>query len=146
MQTFQARTDLFRPCCIQNGMQTDYKKVELIHKWPMSTNVTEVRSFLGFTNYYQRFIKKYVQIAKCLYKLISGENSAKKWNSIRWDLECQETFDKLKELCTTTPILAYADFGKPFKLHQCKCLGSGSCFISGTRWSGKKLLVTPADP
>ena len=41
----------------------------------------------------------------------------KKQNSIRWDLECQEAFDKLKELCTTTPILPYADFGKPFKLH-----------------------------
>ena len=26
-------------------------------------------------------------------------------------------FDQLKELCTTTPILAYADFTKPFKLH-----------------------------
>ena len=84
----------------------------------MPTNVTEVRSFLGFTNYYQRFIKKYVQVAKPLYKLILGVNEkSKKQNSIRWDLECQESFDKLKELCTTTPILAYADFRKPFKLH-----------------------------
>ena len=38
-------------------------------------------------------------------------------NSINWEQECQEVFDKLKELCTRTPILAYADFGKPFKLH-----------------------------
>ena len=51
-----------------------------------------------------------------LYKLISGENAAKKQNLIKWDLECQEAFDKLKELCTTTPILAYANLGKPFKL------------------------------
>ena len=83
----------------------------------MPTNVTEVRSFLGFTNYYLRFIKKYVQVAKPLYKLILGENASKKWNSIKWDTECQKAFDKLKELCTNTPILAYADFGKPFKLH-----------------------------
>ena len=36
---------------------------------------------------------------------------------IKWDPECQEAFGKLRELCTTTPILAYADSGKPFKLH-----------------------------
>ena len=36
---------------------------------------------------------------------------------IKWEQECQEGFDKLKELCTSTPILAYVDFGKPFKLH-----------------------------
>ena len=93
----------------------------------MPANVTEVRSFLGFTNYYQRFIKKYAQVAKLLYKLILGENISKTWNSITWDPECQEAFDKLKELCTTTPILAYADFEKPFKLHtDVSVLGLGA--------------------
>ena len=101
----------------KNGIQTDSKKVEAIHKWPVPTDVTEVRSFLGFTNYYQRFIKKYAQVAKPLYMLILGENTSKKQNSIRWDPECHEAFGKLKELCTTTPILAYSDFGKTFKLH-----------------------------
>ena len=96
------------------GIQTDSKKVAAIHKWPVPTNVTEMHSFLGFTNYYHRFIKKYAQVAKLLYKLISGENTARKQNWIKWDPECQEAFDKLKELCTTTPILVYADFGKPF--------------------------------
>ena len=56
-------------------------------------------------------------MAKPLDKLISGENAATKQNSINWEQECQESFDKLKELCTSTLILAYADFGKPFKLH-----------------------------
>ena len=56
-------------------------------------------------------------MAKPLYKLISGENTAQKLNSIKWDSGCQEAFDKLKELCTTTPILVYANFEKPFKLH-----------------------------
>ena len=55
-------------------------------------------------------------MAKPLYKLISGENAARKRNSIKRDSECLEAFDKLKELCTTTPVLTYANFGKPFKL------------------------------
>ena len=54
----------------KDGIQTDPKKVEAIHKWPVPTTVTEVRSFLGFTNYYWRFIMRYAQVAKPLYKLI----------------------------------------------------------------------------
>ena len=111
----------------KNGIQTDAKKVEAIHKWLVPINVTEVRSFLGFTNYYQRFNKKYAQVVKSLYKLFSGENASRKWNSIKWDSEYQHAFDNLKELCTTTPILAYADFAKPFKLHtDASVLGLGA--------------------
>ena len=66
-------------------------------------------------------------MAKHLYKLISGKNTSKKQKSVKWDSECQDAFDKLKELCTTTPFLAYANFGKPFKLHtDASVLGLGA--------------------
>ena len=68
-----------------------------------------------------------MQVAKPLYKLILGENTSKKQNTIKWDPEGQEAFNKLKKLCTTTPILAYAEFGKPFKLHtDASVLGLGA--------------------
>ena len=60
----------------EEGIQTNPKKVEAIQKWPIPTSVTEVHGFLGFTNYYCKFIKKYAQMAKPLYKLIAGENVA----------------------------------------------------------------------
>ena len=111
----------------KNVIQSDSKKVEAIWKWPTPTNVMEVCSFLEFTNYYWIFIKKYAQVARPLYKLISGETVARKQKSIEWDPECQEAFDKLKELCTTTPIQVYADFGKPFTLHtDVSVLGLGA--------------------
>ena len=90
---------------------------KLIQKWPFSTNITEVHSFLGFTNYYCKFIRKYAQVAKPLYQLISDKNAARKGNSVKWDPECQDAFDKLEELCSNTPILSYADFKKLFRLH-----------------------------
>ena len=77
----------------------------------------EVRSFLGFTGCYCRFIPKFTQVAWPLHKLMSGENVGKKKAAIKLDSRCQQAFDDLKALCTTVPILAYANFSKPFKLH-----------------------------
>ena len=75
-----------------------------------------MRSFLGFTNYYRRFIRGYAKVAKPLNALVSGNNANRKKAPIAWTDECQVAFDKLKELCTSTPILAYANYKKPFQL------------------------------
>ena len=74
--------------------------------------------------YYRQFIPKFVQVAQTLHKLTLGENTGKKKAAIQWDNRCQQAFDDLKRLCTTTPILAYADFTQHFKLHTDAC-GSG---------------------
>ena len=52
-----------------------------------------------------------------MYWLIPGQNTSKKNKAIKWDGECEETFGKLKGICPSTPILAYAEFFKPFTLH-----------------------------
>ena len=49
--------------------------------------------------------------------LISGENASKTKKLIEWTEECQLAFDKLKELCTSTSILAYTNYKKEFQLH-----------------------------
>ena len=76
--------------------------------------VYDIRSFLGFTNYYRKFMFRYSQIAKPLNGLISGENAKKKKASVDWQSCHQEAFSKLKGLCSEVPILAYADYKKPF--------------------------------
>ena len=45
------------------GIATDEGKLEVIKKWPIPTNITEVQSFLGFTVYYRQFIPKFMQVA-----------------------------------------------------------------------------------
>ena len=51
-------------------------------------------------------------------KLISGENVKKKHSKVDWTDECQTAFDLLKETCTNTPILVYANYKKPFRLNM----------------------------
>ena len=98
------------------GIETDPKKVEAVKNWTVPRTVTDVRSFLGFTNHYRRFIKGYANVARPLNLLVSGDNANHKKALIKWTEECQAAFDKLKELCTSTPILAYANYKKPFQL------------------------------
>ena len=68
---------------------TDPKKVTAMNKWPVPKTVTEVWSFLGFHNYYQKFILKYAHIAKPINQLVSGENASKKRSLVEWTAECK---------------------------------------------------------
>ena len=99
------------------GIETDPKKLEVVKNWTTPRIVMDIQSFLGFTNYYRRFIKDYAKVARPLNILISGEIASKKKMLIEWTEECKLAFDKLKKLCTSTPILAYADYKKEFQLH-----------------------------
>ena len=48
---------------------------------------------------------------------MSGENANKKKALVELTAECQQAFEELKQLCSQTPILAYDNCKKPFKIH-----------------------------
>ena len=98
------------------GIETDPKKIESVKNWTLPRTVMDVRSFLGFTNHYHRFIQSYAKVAQPLNALISGKNANHKKSLVKWNPECQQAFDQLKDLCTKTPILAYTNYKKPFQL------------------------------
>ena len=101
----------------KEGIQTDDCKVETIKNWPTPSTITELWSLLGFMNYYHCFIKGYVKVTWPFYNQISGDNATRKKEKVKWTEECQEALVMLKALCTSAPILAFADFTRPFKLH-----------------------------
>ena len=80
------------------------------------TTVTEVRCFLGATGFYHCFIKGYVNIAKPLSDLLSGNNSKLKGERVDLSLEALAAYKDLKMKCMTAPVLAFADFEKLFML------------------------------
>jgi len=56
-----------------NGIEVDPKKVEVIKDWQTPTLVKETQSFIGFYNYYRRFIKNFSRVAKPIIDLTYDE-------------------------------------------------------------------------
>jgi hypothetical protein len=74
----------------KNKITMNPTKLAGIRNWPAPTNVKGVQSFLGFGNFYRRFIRHFAEIARPLNAL------TKKDQLFEWTTECQEAFDALK--------------------------------------------------
>ena len=81
----------------------DPVKIAIIVNLPPPTSVKQLRTTLGHTGYYRKFIKGYAQITAPM------ENQLKKDIKFEWTPECQESFDILKENMVTAPILVFPD-------------------------------------
>jgi len=92
-----------------NGIKMSEEKVQAVLGWKTPSSLIEVQSFLGFTNFYWRFIKNYSRVAKPLTELTKKEKG-KEW---AWNQEAEAAFKNLKHEFTTPPILAHFDPAKP---------------------------------
>ena len=95
----------------QGTVQMDHKKVEKVQNWPIPSNITEVRRFLGFTGYYRYFIQDYSSIARPLLDLTQKTTP---WN---WDQPQQTAFEQLRNTMCSKPVLRQPDFSKRFFVH-----------------------------
>ena len=87
-------------------------KLKGIQEWPVPKTAKEVRKFIGFTNFYQKFINNFSHIAKSMNNLL------RKTKNFQWTEEAQKSFEELKEAFTKTPVLQMIDDTKPFEI-QC---------------------------
>lgn len=88
----------------------DPVKIDGVLEWPTPTKVKEVQAFLGFANFYRRFIRGYSQIAQPLFGLTRKNHD---WD---WDESCEKAFQSLKAAFTTAPVLSLPDPSAPFRL------------------------------
>ncbi|CAC5371596.1 unnamed protein product [Mytilus coruscus] len=85
--------------------------IDAVKTFPLPQNITDVRAFLGLANYYRKFVKGFSKIASPLHRLLV------KGAKFIWDNDCQNSFDEIKTLLISAPILAFPDFSKDFILY-----------------------------
>ena len=103
------------------GIRMDPTKVQAIQDWERPTSgrdITGVRRFIGFCNYYRRFIKGFSRIARPLNALLNKDSDGE------WTVKCQQSFEDLKRAIATEPVLQHFD---PAKQSYVECDASDTC-------------------
>lgn len=129
MRISATKSNFFRPkveflgfVVTKDGIKTCPGKVKDIREFRMPESLKSLRSFLGLSGYYRRFIKDYADIAKPLTRYLEGENgnvSARKSKNVKIVLnnEAMTAFNKLRTILSSEDVLlSYPDYDKQFEL------------------------------
>ena len=104
------------------GIKVDPAKVEAIRGWEAPTNVKEVRSFLGFANFYRDFIEEFSDLAAPL-TLLTRKDCPFKWTKAQ-----EHAFNTLRERFILAPIMAHWDPDRATVLEaDCSGYSIGAC-------------------
>ena len=86
----------------------DPAKVQTVLEWQTPRSLRDVQCFLGFANFYRKFIQNYTKLILPLTQL------TKKGQPFVWSKEADMAFEGLKKAFTSAPVLAHVDPQKPF--------------------------------
>ena len=108
-----------------DGIAPDPGKISAVAEWKKPKNEAELRSFLGLASYYRRFVPGFAKVAAPLHALLGGTPKKKRGRKASspavhvaegWNETCDVSFNQLKSLLTSAPLLGYPDFKLPFIL------------------------------
>ena len=93
------RTNFLGFIVTKDGITVDESKITAIRDWPTPTTPTQVRSFLGLTGFYKRFVRNFSTLAVPLHNL------TKKETTVKWLDSHEAAFRELKEALCSAPVL-----------------------------------------
>ena len=96
---YKIKSGQYSPCSV---------KTAAIKDWPTPMNLKELRSFIGFCNFYRMFIANFSQVAHSLH-LLTKKNQEYVWGDAQ-----KQAFEELKTRLTSSPVLRLPDLSKPF--------------------------------
>jgi hypothetical protein len=94
----------------ERGIEVDKAKVETVEQLPPPTDVKSLRSFLGYAEFYRRFIKDFSKITKPLTHLLQKDVT------FDFDEKCLAAFRTLKSAWVSAPIIQPLDWSQPFEI------------------------------
>ena len=118
----------------EEGLLPDPSLLAAIREISPPQNTMEVCSFLGLSGYYWRYVKNFAAITGPLHAL------TRKDTVFHWISDCQDAFDRLKTLLTTSPITAFPDFSLLFRLYTHMSTAGLSAILAQVR-EGKERII-----
>ena len=106
------------------GIKPLPEKLESVKKMPAPTTPKEIKQFLGLVGYYRKFIPRFADIARPM------TNLTKQDVPFEWTLQCQASFEMLKDALITSPILKYPDPNKSYTLFTDASKHAWACVLT----------------
>jgi len=94
------------------GIKMDPERIATITDWPTPNSIHDIQVFLGFCNFYRRFVVGYSRVVLAITTLLRKTTVA-----FRWTSEAQKAFEHLKHLFTQAPLLRHFDPELPIYLY-----------------------------
>jgi hypothetical protein len=118
----------------KRGIEVDKAKVQMVEQLPPPIDVTSLRSFLGHTGFYRRFIKGLSKITKPLKQLLQKDVA------FNFDEKCLAAFRTLKSDLVSAPIIQSLDWSQPFEI-MCDASDYAVGAVLGQRKEGRVYTV-----
>ncbi|KAI4872055.1 hypothetical protein NFI96_010346, partial [Prochilodus magdalenae] len=116
------------------GVRIDPRDLDAVRALGGKTpqTVGDVRKLLGFLSYYRSYVQDFARIAKPIYELLQVTHEVQQGRSVQkktkgpqlpsrtavnWTCRHQEVLQRIIDMLTSPPVLAYPDFALPFVLH-----------------------------
>lgn len=113
----------------EKGLQPNPERIQSIVYYKPPETVRDVRRLVGLVNWYRKFIPKAAELLAPLTDIIreDGPTSQKK---VTWTDRARQSFEEIKTILTSEPILAMADFKLPFKIYTDASLVAGAAVLT----------------
>ena len=127
------------------GLKTDPQKIEVVKNWPLPETVSNLRSFLGFANYYRRFIKSYANLTNPLQEIMkdSCKSGVRKndESKLLWSNEGRIAYDDVKNALCTAPCLSFPRPNSTYILDTDASFYALGCVLSQTQKKEEKVIA-----
>ena len=120
------------------------KNVLAVKEFPCPTSVKEVKRFLGLANFYRRHLQNMGVICRPLTALTKKDKQTGQPVTFEWSTQCEESFQKIKEMLISSPVLVPPDLDKDFFLWVDACEEGFGAILEQTSEDGLRHPVAYA--